>query len=165
MIGGSSNADAVLGALQAKAERLANLQPPLLRAGIIVRDASVMRIKNQGGDQPWVPNKRGGHTGIDTGRMMSSIQVAPPTTSSVTVGTDLNYARWFQEGTGIFAGHSPWTVTAKSGKALAFTMGGVTYLRRSVTIPGEPKRPYLYINDQNRRDILSEFRDYLNGVT
>jgi phage gpG-like protein len=163
MIGGNSNADAILADLQAKTQRLANLQPPLLRAGIIVRDAAVMRIKDMGGDHPWIPNKRGGHTGILTGRMMGSIQVAPPTQSSVTVGTNVPYARWFQEGTGIFAGHTPWTVTAKNKQALKFTMGGVTYLRRSVTIPGEPQRRFLYVDDQNRRDILNEFVDYLTG--
>jgi phage gpG-like protein len=165
VIGGNSNIDAVLADFTARTERLADLQPPLLRAGIIVRDASVMRIKAQGGDQPWIPNKRGGHTGILTGRMMNSIQVAPPTQDAVTVGTNVPYARWFQEGTGIFAGHTPWTVTAKNKQSLAFTMGGVTYLRRSVTIPGEPQRPYLYVDDKNRGDILKEFVDYLTGKT
>jgi phage gpG-like protein len=164
MIGGSSNANQILASLQAKVERLSNFDVPLRQSGIIVRDAAVMRIKEQGGDQVWIPNKRGGHTGIDTGRMMGSIQVSPVANNSVTVGTDVPYARWFQEGTGIYAGHSAWTVTAKSGKALKFTIGGVTYIRRSVTIPGEPKRPFLLIADQQRTDIRDVWVRWLSGA-
>lgn len=164
MLGGSSNADVILAKLQAQAERLSNLTVPLTQSGVIVRDAAVMRIKDQGGDQNWPPNKRGGHTGIDTGRMMSSIQPSPVTDNSISIGTNLNYARWFQEGTGIYAGHSPWTVKPKTKKALAFMVGGVQYVRRSVTIPGEPKRPFLLIEDEQRNQIRDVFVRWLSGA-
>lgn len=163
MIGGSSNADAVLVRLQNQIARLSNFDVPLTRSGVIVRDAAVMRIKDQGGDQDWAPNKRGGHTGLDTGRMMNSVQLSPIIDKSIAIGTNLNYARWFQEGTGIYAGHSPWTIKPKGKKALAFTIGGVTYIRRSVTDPGQPKRIFLTIADQQRADIRSVWVSWLSG--
>jgi phage gpG-like protein len=163
MIGGSSNAEQILAKLRAQAARLSDLSVPLTQAGIVVRDAAVMRIKEQGGDQDWLPNKRGGHTGIDSGRMMSSIQVSPVAQNAVSVGTNLQYAKWFQEGTGIYAGHTPWTIKPKSKKALAFTSGGVEYVRRSVTIPGEPRRPYLLITDTEKAGIRDVFYHWINA--
>jgi phage gpG-like protein len=161
VIGGSSNAEQILAKLKAKLDRVSDLSVPLQQSGVVVRDDAVMRIKEQGGDQVWVPNKRGGHTGIDSGRMMSSIQISPVSNNSISVGTNVPYARWFQEGTGIYAGHSEWTVKPKFKKALAFTVGGVTYLRRSVTIPGQPKRPFLIIADKERSEIREIFMRYL----
>ena len=164
MIGGSSNAGEVLAKLQAQVARLSDFSVPLAQAGVVVRDAAVMRIKDQGGDQQWPPNKRGGHTGIVTGRMMSSIQVSPVTDNRVTVGTNLDYAKWFQEGTGIYAGHSAWTIKPKTKKALAFMVGGVKYVRRSVTMPGQPKRPFLLVTDTERGEIRDVFVRWLTGA-
>lgn len=163
MISGGSNADYIIGKLNAQINRLSHLQTPLQQAGGVVRDAAVMRIKEQGGDQAWIPNKRGGHTGIDSGRMMNSIQVSPPSATSVTIGTDVRYARWFQEGTGIYAGHRPWTIVPTRKKALAFTIGGVTYVRRSVTIPGQPPRPFLLVGDTERKEIMEVFQHWLSA--
>jgi phage gpG-like protein len=96
--------------------------------------------------------------------MMSSIQVSPVAQNAVSVGTNLQYAKWFQEGTGIYAGHTPWTINPKSKKALAFTSGGVEYVRRSVTIPGQPKRPFLLVADQQKSDIRDVFVRWINGA-
>lgn len=155
------NKERVIEQLRAIAQRAQDLSVPLTRAGIIVRDSAVMRIKDQGGDQQWQPNKRGGHTGIDTGRMMNSIAISQSGPRSVTIGTNVKYARWFQEGTGIFAGHSPWMIAAKDKKALAFTSGGKTYVRRAVTMPGQPPRPFLLITEREREKITDAFRRWI----
>jgi len=160
LIGASSNARRVMERLQQQIARMQDLSVPLTRSGIIVRDAAVTRIKQQGGDQSWPPNKRGGHTGILSGRMWQSIGISQNNVYSVTIGTNVPYARWFQEGTGIFAGHSPWTVRAKNAKALKFTVGGKTYLRKAVTIPGQPPRPFLLIGDSERAKIRQAFENW-----
>lgn len=168
--------------LQEQIARLNDLSVPLTRAGIIVRDAAVTRIKEQGGDETWAPSKKtlvrtirpmrkgglpltiegSGHTGIDTGRMWQSIGISQNNADSVTIGTNVRYARWFQEGTGIFAGHAPWTVHAKSKKALAFD--GIVV--KSATIPGQPGRVFLKIGDSERTKIRAAFEAwFLRGST
>lgn len=164
MIGGSSNADELIAKLSAQIKRIFNFEVPLEQSGQYVRDAAVMRIKRQGGDIPWTPNKRGGHTGIISGRMMNSIQISPVTNNSISVGTDVPYARWFQEGTGIYAGHSFWTIVPTNKKALKFVSGGVTYLRRKVVMPGQPKRVFLTITDGDRQNLLEIWRRWVMGV-
>lgn len=154
------NAQALLGRLKQQVERLRDLSVPLQAAGLVVRDAAVMRFKQQGGDQTWRPNRRGGHTGIDSGRLMSSIQVSPLGSSAVVVGTNVFYARWFQEGTGIYAGHSAWTVTPTTKKALAFSAGGLSLVRRAVTIPGQPARRFLVVTDTERSKIKAIFQHW-----
>jgi hypothetical protein len=161
MIGGSSNAVDLLLKLNRQLEHLTDLTTPLQASGDIVRDASVMRIKEQGGDLDWPPNKRGGHTGVDSGRMMGTIQVAPPNPNSVTVSDDVAYARYFQEGTGIYAGHQPWVITGNPG--LKFTIGGKTYIRRSVVMPGQPGRVFLTIEQPEKNDILAVFDRWVSG--
>lgn len=156
-----SNADAVLSKLRAQIERIQNFEVPLQQAGVLARDAAIMRFKEQGGDQTWKPNKRGGHTGILSGRLWQSIQVSPPAGNTVTVGTNVKYARYFQQGTGIYAGGSPWTIHPKKAKALAFTIGGTAYVRRSVTIPGQPPRPFLVITDDNKAAIKAVFTRWI----
>lgn len=161
MIRVTANTEAVIHRLRKTIERMSDLSVPLTRAGNVVRNDAVWRIKQQGGDQVWVPNKRGGHTGIDTGRMWQSIQVGQPNGRSIQVGTNVRYARFFQEGTGIFAGHSPWTIVPKKGKALAFSIGGAKFVRRSVTIQGQPARPFLLISDTARAKIRGIFKKWI----
>ena len=165
MLSARSNAEAIIAKLRLQIERMQDFTLPLQAAGVVVRDAAVLRFKMQGGDQTWAPNKRGGHTGIDTGRLWQSIAVSPPDPKAVTIGTNVRYARWFQEGTGIFAGHSAWTVRAKTAGALAFSVGGETYVRRSVTIPGQPPRPFLVVTEAERSKINEIFQTWiLKGV-
>lgn len=146
MISAHSSAQRIIDRLQAQIERLQNFSMPLQAAGNVVRDASVKRFTSN----DWAPNapstieaKGSSRPGIDSGRLRSSIQVSPPSPSAVTIGTNVKYAKWFQEGTGVFAGHSEWTIRPKNKKALAFTSGGVTYVRRSVTMQGQKPRPFL----------------------
>lgn len=132
---------------------LADPSPALLRAGAVVRDSAVRRLTSSGGDQTWPPTMRGGTIGVDTGRMRSSIGVTMTNTRTVTIGTNVKYARWFQFGTGIYVGRGP--IVAKSGKALRFVVNGQTYFRHSVK--GQPPRPFLLINDADRQKIKAIF--------
>lgn len=154
------NAQKLLDRLKGMVDRLRDLSEPLQQAGLVVRDAAIKRFKEQGGDQTWAPNTRGGHTGIDSGRLMGSISVSKIAANAVVVGTNLFYARWFQEGTGIFAGHQPWLVTGKPGKGIAFTIGGKKYVRREVVIPGQPSRPFLVVTDTERAKIRDIFQHW-----
>lgn len=142
--------------------RMGDLSVPLNQAGLVVRDAAVNRIKSQGGDQTWIPNKRGGHTGIDTGTMWRSIQVEAQGSSAVSVGTNVEYAKYFQFGTGVYAGHQPWTITAKKGRPLQFTIGGTTYYRASVIDPGQPARAFLVIGDKEKSGVVQVFQRWFN---
>ena len=147
--------------LEQMLERARNLEQPLNAAGVAVRDAAVNRIKQQGGDQSWPPNKRGGHTGIDTGRMMGSLAVSQVGPGTVQVGTNVFYARFFQEGTGVFAGRSAWVVRPKAGKALHWFDQGGEHFAKSVTIPGQPSRPFLLIGSNERALIERIFTRWI----
>jgi phage gpG-like protein len=129
---------------------LADLSTPLMRAGVYARDQAVLRIKNQG--PGWVPNKRGGHTGIDTGRMWQSIGISQSNAQSITVGTNVFYARYFQDGTGTYAGHSAWTVQNSFGRKGFKTVH-----------QGQPPRPFLYLNDIDREAIRAIFKRWMTG--
>lgn len=133
---------------------LVDMTPAIRKAAIATRDAAVMRFKTQGGTIAWQPNKRGGHTGIDTGRLWQSISVSAVSSTEATIGTNVAYARYFQFGTGIFAGHTPWTVEPVNGQALKFTYGGTTYVRRKVIMQGQPPRPFLYFD----RPLIDKIR-------
>jgi len=158
----SNGVDQLIVRLQAMKDRMTDLSVPLTQSGIAVRDSAVTRFKQEGGDQNWVASKRGGHTGILTGRLMNSISVNLVGSTQVEVGSNLPYAAWFQHGTGLFAGHSAWKIVAKNGKALAFTIGGVTYLRKSVVDPGQVARPFLVLGDGEKARIERIFNQWFD---
>ena len=96
----------------------------------------------QGGRWPskWAPLKhRTGVILVKTAVLKNSISSASDA-NSASVGTDVKYAAVHQLGRG------PFTVTAKRGKALAFSIGGNLLFRRSVHIPGIPARPFLPVD-------------------
>jgi phage gpG-like protein len=166
LIGASSSAKAIVDRLQAQMERLRDFATPLQAAGNVVRDASVKRFT----DNDWAPDapstiakKGSSRPGIDTGALRNSIQVSPPDANSVSIGTNLKYARWFQEGTGIYAGHSEWTIRPKAGQALAFEGGDGIVIRRAVTAKGQPARPFLDrdLLDSVRPDITAIFESWI----
>lgn len=140
---------------------LADPGPALKRAGIVVRDSAVRRLSSNGGDQSWAPTLRGGAIGVNTGRMRSSIGVTQTGSRTVTVGTNVKYARYFQFGTGIYAGHGP--IRPKGAKALSFVVNGHRYVLASVK--GQPPRPFLLINDADRQKIKAIFVRYATGKT
>jgi phage gpG-like protein len=158
-----NGSEALSANLQQIKQNAASLQTPLLNSAILVRDEAVLNIKAQG-RPTWIPNQRGGHTGIDTGRLWQSIGISAATGTSIRVGTNVKYAGYFQYGTGIYAGHSAWTIRAVNGRALAFTIGGSKFFRRSVTIKGQPARPFLFIDDPLRARITQTFAAWLMGA-
>lgn len=158
MIGG----DAVLALLTLTEERADKIDRPLDSAGVYVRDRSVRRIK-MGGDPPWPPAKypQDHRLGVDSGVMWRSITMETIGPRSRRVGTNVKYAKYFQEGTGQFAGRSGWVQQAQAGSAIAFTLGGKTFLRRSVAHIGQPPRPFLYVDDKDRVAIQAIFARWL----
>jgi phage gpG-like protein len=164
-----TGADALVVRFQKMLERMQDLSQPLNAAGVVVRDAAVMRIKNQGGDQSWPPNKRGGHTGILSGRMWQSIAVTP-IDGGVQIGTNVvapsgvSYPTLFQEGSGIFAGRSAWTVKPKTAAALYWEDAGGGHFAKSAFIPGQPARPFLLIGDSERTRISALFARFIAGI-
>lgn len=126
-----SGIDRLRASLALRIQATQDLTVPLAAAGALTRDAAVRQFA-VGGDPSWPPSRKTqditfgtgrnavtlsghGQTGIDTGALMRSIQVDPPTPNSIKIGTNLPYGRIFQEGSGIYAGHSAWTIRPKEG--------------------------------------------------
>lgn len=81
---------------------------------------------------------------VDRGRLRSSIaarlEVGDGGLPVVIVGTNVEYAAFVHEGTGLFGPrHAP--ITPKNGNALVFKVAGRTVFARSVK--GAPGRPFL----------------------
>ncbi len=85
-----------------------------------------------------------------TGRLWESIDYRA-TMDQVHIGSALPYARIHQ-----FGG----TIKAKNGKALRFSSGGDTYMRRSVYIPA---RPYLGLSRQNVEDLNDTITAFIDS--
>ena len=69
----------------------------------------------------------------------------------ITVGTQLPYARWMQEGTGIY-GPKGQPIVPTQGQVLSFVINGRRYFVRS--IKGSQPRPFLFI-DQPLIEVLN----------
>lgn len=78
---------------------------------------------------------------VDTGRLRSSITTTQPRMVgrrlTVTVGTNVNYARYVHDGTRAHV------VRAVRRKALRFTVAGRVVFSRYARIPARRGRPYL----------------------
>jgi hypothetical protein len=132
-----------------------DLEPGLLRGGAAVAKAEIDRI--EAGGPGWPANRAGTPLGHRSGRMLNSL--APQNSvhvisGGVRVETNVDYAKYFNYGTGIYAGHKPW-VTHRSTK-LASSMGaaGIT---REIKHNGQPTRRFKYIDAPlatNVREIL-----------
>lgn len=53
------------------------------------------------------------------------------------------YGPYVNNGTGIYNGGSPWTITPSNKKALAFKVGGETIIRKKVTIKGQKGQHFM----------------------
>ncbi len=171
--------------IAARRAALADPTVPLEAAGALTRDAAVRRFAI-GGDPAWTPSKKsqtitiptkaggflaitgsGGQTGVDTGNLMRSISVEPVIGSAVRIGTSVPYAKWYQNGSGIFAvpdPHSAWTIKPTHARILAWSFGGRSFLAREVTIRGQVPRPFLYFDDPLVEAIVARFKlDLLNA--
>jgi phage gpG-like protein len=145
--------------LKAMQESTANLSPALLRAGVAGLKAAMERI--DAGGPGWVPNIRGTPLLHDTGRLLSSLTVGGSdnelelTGNSITVGTNVSYSAYLQEGTGVY-GASGERITGANGY-LAY--GGHVYR----SIAGTPPRPYLFVDSQLAQTITDIFTAYVMG--
>jgi phage gpG-like protein len=157
-----------LAELRARLERMRsatqNLQPALLRSGLVAMKAAQDRI--DAGGPGWAPNLS--HTPLlhRTGRLLASLtvggsgSVSQLTTNEIVVGTNVEYAVWLQDGTGIYAGGSP--ITPKSKKFLAFDIGGTHVFVRS--IKGTPSRRFLFIDQQVSDRVAEIFAKHVMGT-
>jgi phage gpG-like protein len=145
-------------------ERIANPRPGLTRAALVVLKAARERIKS--GGPGWAPNVTGTPLLFKTGRLINSLTLGGPGNeadyngNSMTVGTNLPYARYLQEGTGVY-GPTGRRIVPKSGKVLAFTINGVPVYARSVE--GMPPRPFLYVTDEIRQQARAVYGRYIMG--
>jgi hypothetical protein len=145
--------------------RAADPKPGLLRAGMVVLRAAKDHIKSGAGDEgPWPPNISGTPLLFKSGRLINSLTIGGPgsvmqlDSSSIEVGTNVPYARWMQEGTGIY-GPSGQRIFPKHAKALAFDGPAGRIIVRS--IKGTPKRRFLFIDDAQAVRIRAVFSDYI----
>lgn len=88
---------------------------------------------------------------VRTGRLRSSIRADPPRIfslrGSVTVGSDLEYAAFVNDGT------KPHIIRPRRAKVLRFNVGGQTVFARVVNHPGTKARPFL---DRALREVAAQ---------
>lgn len=88
---------------------------------------------------------------VRTGRLRSSIRAEPPRIfslrGSVTVGSDLEYAAFVNDGT------KAHIIRPKRAKVLRFQVGGRTVFARLVHHPGTKPRPFL---DRALREVAAQ---------
>jgi phage gpG-like protein len=169
----NSNIDEVIGRLRERVARLQDINTPLEQSGAWTRSYFVQRFT---GSNDWAANspytiaqKGSSRPGIDSGQMRNSItssvdgNVATVGTPGGTIG---KIASWFQNGTGIFAGHSEWSIAPKSGKALAFKgPGGEMFFARTVTMQGQPARPFIAIDDTVKARVHDIFSRWVMSLS
>ncbi len=154
-----------MASLRARIERMKaasqNLQPAYLRAGMVVLRRAKDAIKSGEGDQGrWAPNMTGTPLLFRSGRLINSLTINAPnavmdiTSNGVEVGTNLPYARWLQQGTGIY-GPTGERIFPKTKKALAFN----GFVVRS--IKGTPPRRFLFIDQRAADAIRGVFATYI----
>ena len=181
MITGSlSNSRAFRDKIAGQVARLKDLGPAYLRAAIVPLASAQMRIRSKGNGD-WAPAATGpnGETNSQgsllfrTGALMRSLTIGDSASylqdvpDGLRVGTNLrtydgkyNIGELMQNGTGIYAGNGP--IRPKSGRFLVFMMNGRKIFARSVK--GTPKRPFLFIDDNDAAKIRRVFASYITGV-
>lgn len=177
-----------------------DLKPGLEQAGAYMMGVARARIR-RGGDPAWPENISGTKLLEGNKVLFNSLQIGGPqniyelSESQVRVGTAVFYAKWLQEGTGIYGERGTpivplRTVTTnmygesyklkirpnvssdktyhtklgdfkRDAAALAFRIGGKMHFFKSVK--GSPKRPYLYIDEKDAKNIAKIFGNYIMG--
>lgn len=88
---------------------------------------------------------------VRTGRLRSSIRAEPPRIfslrGSVTVGSDLEYAGYVNDGT------APHVIRPRRRRALRFIVGGRVVFARRVNHPGTRANPFL---DRALREVAAQ---------
>ena len=96
---------------------------------------------------------------VRTGRLRSSIRAEPPRIfslrGSVTVGSDLEYAAWVNDGT------RPHQIRPRTKRALRFVVNGQVVFARVVNHPGTKANPFL---DRALREVAAQ-RGYSFRIT
>lgn len=134
--------------------RTSNLAPALLRAGVVPLDAGKERIEV--GGPGWPPNKTGTPLLRKTGRLFNSLtvnagyNVFDTTSDSVTVGTNVSYARYLQEGTSSHARGTP--MVTKQGP-------------RAREHHGIPAREFLGMNAKIAESVRAIFEEHVMGIS
>jgi phage gpG-like protein len=147
--------------IEAMKARAADLKPGLTRAAMVVLRASKDAIKSGGGSRgQWAPNQTGTPLLFKSGRLINSLSIGASgnilalDASSVEVGTNVFYARYMQQGTGVF-GPSGKRIFPTHAKALAWP----GHVVRSIA--GSKPRPFLYIDDAQAAKIRDVFSHYI----
>lgn len=154
---GIEGMDKLLADVAALKARVSNqgLRPALLRAGIVELKAATERI--DAGGPGWAPNLTRTPILHKTGALLRSLTVGGSMNvdniqdTTITVGTNLNYARYLQEGTTSHARGTP--------------LSGMKQGPRRYRTGGMPARPYLFIDEQVATKIRDIFSSYvMQGV-
>ena len=111
--------------------------------------------------RPWAPVKRGGQPLRRSGALRTLI-THQATDDRVEWGTNVGYAPYHQWGTGQhYTGpggkrHTgPYTIRARTRRALAWGQGGRRRIARSVQHPGVVARPFLGFGPRSPRTVLT----------
>jgi len=151
------------------ASRIDDLTPIMRNIGESIRTSVEDNFEAEGRPVKWQQSARvrfeGGKTLTDTARLRNSISVKADK-KSVAVGTNVKYAGTHQFGArrGEFG-----TITA-SVKAHTRKRGGKTIAvrahQRRVQLPfgNIPKRPFLMVHDEDRREISRMLNDYIQRL-
>jgi phage virion morphogenesis protein len=143
--------------LQRVLDAAGDLAPVLKNIGEYEAEETKDRFRDQldPDGQPWEPlnalyktTKKGPRILTGQTRSLSEIVWQLASQTSVEVGSNVVYARIHNEG-GI--------IKPKSAAALVFSMGGQTFKVKSVRIP---RRTFLGINEEDRREIEAIIRDH-----
>jgi phage gpG-like protein len=141
-----------------------NVEPALLRAGVVVLKAAQDRI--DAGGPGWPPNKTGTPLLHRTGRLLSSLTVGAAgnvervSPTEIVVGTNVRYAAFLQNGTvGV--------IRARKQNRLAASLGAAGFLAHSHAerSGGLPPRPYLFVDQQVADRVAAIFAKYVMGVS
>lgn len=159
--------------IQLMDDAASDLDPALRMAGALALHAGQERI--DAGGPGWKPNLAGTPLLKRTWRLYSSLDIETSAQDVVThepdtimqisgntieAGTSLKYARWLQEGTGIY-GPSGEPIRPKRAKFLHFWIGDQEVFAKSVK--GMPPRPFLFIDDPLEEKIGMAFEEHIMG--
>lgn len=131
------------------------LRPALLRAGIVALKAATQRI--DAGGPGWAPNRSGTPLLHKTGALLRSLTVGGPMNvddvqnASITVGTNISYAQYLQNGTSSHGRGTP--------------LSGMRQGPRQYFHGGMPARPYLFIDAQVAQKVRDLFSSYVTQGT
>lgn len=149
MINFESNAEALSLRIQQRAAQMANLSDALTKSAA----QAVSTTKRRFRDNDWAANaastirrKGSDRPGINTGKLRQSIAASDLTENSISIGTNVAYAKYLQFG----------TRDHERGSAFVTKQGP-----RARAHHGAPARPFLYFDDPLRAKIVAIFRKTL----